>query len=103
MKHATIAEATFIDDTDLRSTAKPRGRPLLTVLVSFSAAYFTGALVTDLVYWQMPDVLWERFSIWPIAAGPIMAGAATTSSAAGGSIGRPGLAPSATHSPSCSR
>lgn len=76
MKHATIAEATFIDDTDLRSTAKPRGRPLLTVLVSFSAAYFTGALVTDLGYWQMPDVLWERFSIWLIAAGLIMAGLA---------------------------
>jgi uncharacterized membrane protein len=41
---------------------------------SFSAAYFAGALVTDLVYWQMPDVLWERFSIWLIAAGLIMAG-----------------------------
>jgi len=36
------------------------------MLVSFSAAYFTGALVTDLVYWHMPDVLWERFSIWLI-------------------------------------
>jgi uncharacterized membrane protein len=77
MKHATITEATFIDDTDLGSAAKPRGRPLLTVLVSFSAAYFTGALVTDLVYWHMPDVLWERFSIWLIVAGLIMAGLAT--------------------------
>jgi len=45
--------------------------------VSFSAAYFAGALVTDLVYWQTPDVLWERFSIWLIAAGLIMAGLAT--------------------------
>jgi uncharacterized membrane protein len=44
------------------------------MLVSFSAAYFAGALVTDLVYLQMPDVLWERFSIWLIAAGLIMAG-----------------------------
>jgi uncharacterized membrane protein len=81
MKHATITDATFIDHTDidhtdLRSTAKPRGRPLLTVPVSFSAAYFTGALVTDLVYWRMPDVLWERFSIWLIVAGLIMAGVA---------------------------
>src|SRR6202022_638608 len=42
--------------------------------VSFSAAYFAGALVTDFVYLQMPDVLWERFSIWLIAAGLIMAG-----------------------------
>jgi uncharacterized membrane protein len=45
--------------------------------VSFSAAYFAGALVTDIVYWQMPDVMWERFSIWLIAAGLIMAGLAT--------------------------
>jgi uncharacterized membrane protein len=77
MKHATITEATFLGDTNLRSTVQPRGRPLLTVLVSFSVAYFTGALVTDLVYWQMPDVLWERFSIWLIVAGLVVAGMAT--------------------------
>jgi uncharacterized membrane protein len=47
------------------------------MLVSFSAAYFAGALVTDIVYWQMPDVLWERFSIWLILAGLVMAGLAT--------------------------
>jgi uncharacterized membrane protein len=47
------------------------------MLVSFSAAYFAGALVTDLVYWQMPDALWERFSIWLILAGLVMAGLAT--------------------------
>jgi uncharacterized membrane protein len=46
------------------------------MLVSFSAAYFTGALVTDLAYWQMPDVLWERFSIWLITAGLVVAGLA---------------------------
>jgi uncharacterized membrane protein len=77
MKHATITEATTIGDANLRSTAKPRGRPLHKMLVSFSAAYFAGALVTDLVYWQIPDVLWERFSIWLISAGLIMAGIAT--------------------------
>jgi uncharacterized membrane protein len=74
MKHATITEATFLGDTDLRSAAKPRGRPIHKMLVSFSAAYFTGALITDLVYWHMPDVLWERFSIWLIVAGLVMAG-----------------------------
>jgi uncharacterized membrane protein len=77
MKHATIAEAAFIGDANLRSTAKPRGRPIHKMLASFSVAYFAGALVTDLVYWQMPDVMWERFSIWLIAAGLIMAGLAT--------------------------
>ena len=77
MKHATITEATFIANVGSRSTAMPRGRPLHKIFVSFSAAYFAGALVTDLVYWQIPDVLWERFSIWLITAGLIMAGLAT--------------------------
>ncbi len=76
MKHATITETTFIGDANLGLTAKPRGRPIHKMLVSFSVAYFAGALVTDLVYWQIPDVLWERFSIWLIAAGLIMAGLA---------------------------
>src|SRR6202023_1853875 len=52
-------------------------RPIHKVLVTFSAAYFAGALATDLAYWQMPDVMWERFSIWLIVAGLIMAGLAT--------------------------
>ena len=74
MKHAVITEATF--NTNLNSTAKPRRGPIYKMLVTFSAAYFTGALVTDLVYWHVPDVLWERFSIWLITAGLIMAGLA---------------------------
>src|SRR5437879_3780915 len=69
MKHATITEATSIRDANLTLTQKRRRRPMHKVLVSFSAAYFAGALVTDIVYWQMPDVMWERFSIWLIAAG----------------------------------
>lgn len=77
MKHATITEATFINNANSRSATMPRGRPLHRILVSFSAAYFAGALVTDLIYWQIPDVLWERFSIWLIVAGLIMAGLAT--------------------------
>jgi len=69
MKQATFTETTLIGDANLRLTAKPRGRPIHKMLVSFSAAYFAGALVTDLIYWQIPDVLWERFSIWLITAG----------------------------------
>src|SRR6267378_5512391 len=74
MRHATITETTLIGDGDVRLKARPRGRPTHKMLVSFSAAYFAGALVTDLVYWQIPDVLWERFSIWLITAGLIVAG-----------------------------
>ena len=76
MKHVTVAETTFMDGANSNSTAKPRGRPIHKMLVSFSAAYFAGALVTDLAYWQTPDVLWERFSIWLITAGLIVAGLA---------------------------
>src|SRR5882757_7023348 len=76
-QHATITEATFIRNDNFRPVRRDRGRPIHSMLASFSAAYFAGALVTDLVYWQMPDVLWERFSIWLIAAGLIMAGLAT--------------------------
>src|ERR1700674_982494 len=76
MKHATITETTFIGDANLRLPAKPRGRPIHKMLVSFSAAYFTGALVTDVVYWQMPDVMGERFSICLITGGLFAAGRA---------------------------
>src|SRR5216683_8131165 len=77
MKHATITETTLMGDASLRLTTRPRGRPIHKMLVSFSAAYFAGALVTDIVYWEIPDVLWERFSIWLITAGLIMAGLTT--------------------------
>jgi uncharacterized membrane protein len=74
MKHAVITETAF--NTSLNSPAKPRRGPIHKALVSFSAAYFVGALVTDLAYWQVPDVMWERFSIWLITAGLIIAGLA---------------------------
>src|SRR3954466_12492222 len=76
MQHATMTEASIIQDANLRLAEKRRGRPLHKMLVSFSAAYFAGALVTDFVYWQMPDVVWERFSIWLITAGLAIAGLA---------------------------
>src|ERR1700692_3870063 len=74
---ATITEAAYLADADLRPIRKRRGRPTRRILVSFSAAYFAGAFVTAIVYWQMPDVMWERFSIWLIVAGLVMAGLAT--------------------------
>src|SRR6267142_5543823 len=76
-QHATITAGTLIRNDNMRPIRRDRGRPIHSMLASFSAAYFAGALVTDLVYWQMPDVMWERFSIWLIAAGLIMAGLAT--------------------------
>jgi uncharacterized membrane protein len=75
-QHATLMEGTFMNEADLRSAARSRGRPIQ-LLASFSAAYFTGALLTDLAYWQTLNVMWERFSIWLILAGLIFAGFAT--------------------------
>src|SRR5947209_19094958 len=75
-QHATITEATFIRQANSKSARRHRGQPMHRLLVSFSAAYFVGALITDLVYRQMPDVMWERLSIWLIIAGLIMAGLA---------------------------
>jgi uncharacterized membrane protein len=92
-QHATITEARLVGNADLRSTAKSGGRPIHKMLVAFSAAYFTGALVTDIVYWRTLNVLWERFSIWLIAAGLILAGLAVVAYAidlfAGRQIDRP--------------
>jgi uncharacterized membrane protein len=73
-QHAVIAEMTSIRNDKFLAVRRDRGRPIHSTLASFSAAYFAGALVTDLVYWQMPDVMWERFSIWLIMAGLVMAG-----------------------------
>jgi uncharacterized membrane protein len=75
-QYATLTERILINEAELRSAAKPRGRLIQRLLVWFSAAYFTGALVTDLAYWWMLDVMWERFSIWLITAGLILAGLA---------------------------
>ena len=88
-QHATFTEPTFIRHADVRPTGKPRGQPFHKLLVSFSAAYFTGALITDIVYWQIPDVLWERFSIWLISAGLVIAGLATVAYVIDLAAGRP--------------
>jgi uncharacterized membrane protein len=87
-QHATITDTTFISNADPSSTAKPRGRPIQKWLVSFFVAYFTGALLTDLAYWQTLNVMWERFSIWLITAGLILAGFAALAYVIGLAAGR---------------
>jgi uncharacterized membrane protein len=49
---------------------------LVSVLVSFSAACFVGAFVTDFVYWRSTSFIWETFSVWLLTAGLVMAGLA---------------------------
>ena len=52
------------------------GQPIYPILVPFPIACFTGAFVTDLVYWQTAAVMWETFSDWLLTAGMIIAGLA---------------------------
>jgi uncharacterized membrane protein len=65
---------TFMREDNLRSTARLVGHPIHPMLVPFPIAFFVGAFVTDLIYWRVPDAMWETFSIWLIAAGLVMAG-----------------------------
>ncbi|MCA1457924.1 DUF2231 domain-containing protein [Bradyrhizobium sp. BRP22] len=51
----------------------PRGRAIHQMLLPFSVAYLIGAFVTDLAYWRTMLVMWERFSVWLIAAGLVIA------------------------------
>jgi uncharacterized membrane protein len=43
------------------------------MLVPFPVAYFAAAFLTDLAYWRTAEVMWERFSVWLIAGGLVMA------------------------------
>lgn len=56
-----------------RPAAKVRRQPIHQMLVPFPVAYFTAAFATDLAYWRTAEVMWERFSVWLIAGGLVMA------------------------------
>jgi uncharacterized membrane protein len=43
------------------------------MLAPYAIACFTGALVTDIVFWRSLDVQWENFSAWLITAGLFLA------------------------------
>ena len=73
MQQITMSETTFRSDASSRSPVKAGRRSFHEMLTPFPVAYFTGAFVTDLAYWQSANVMWERFSVWLIAAGLIAA------------------------------
>ncbi len=56
----------------LRSKASIKGHPIHPMLVPFPIAFFTGALVTDIIYWRTAEMMWSHFSAWLIMAGLIM-------------------------------
>jgi uncharacterized membrane protein len=55
------------------STAQIAGHPLHPMIVPFPIAFFTTALVCDLVFWGSGNPAWSTASIWLIGAGVIMA------------------------------
>jgi uncharacterized membrane protein len=73
MQHITLAGATFQPATGSRLLTATRVRTIHQTLVPFPVAYFTAALATDLAYWRTAEVMWERFSVWLIAGGLVMA------------------------------
>lgn len=73
MNYIAAAETGFQPDAGTGSTAITRTRTIHQMLVPFPVAYFTAALVTDLAYWRTDEVMWERFSVWLIAGGLVMA------------------------------
>ena len=74
MQHIRVTGTNFIEDANPRSTVKRGGQPIHRILVPFPIACFTGALVTDIIYWHTADIMWETFSDWLITVGLIMAG-----------------------------
>jgi uncharacterized membrane protein len=43
------------------------------MLAPFPVVCFVGTLATDLIYWRTGEITWERFSIWLLTLGVIMA------------------------------
>jgi predicted membrane protein DUF2231 len=73
MEHIKMSGMTFSSDAGVWPAATAHGRTIHERLTPFPVAYFTAALVTDFVYWRTPDTMWERFSVWLIAGGLVMA------------------------------
>lgn len=54
----------------------------------FSAACFTGALVTDVIYWRTAEMTWANFSAWLLTAGLLLGGLAALAVVADVFLGR---------------
>jgi uncharacterized membrane protein len=73
MNQIAAVDTGFRPDAGRKPMAIAHTRTINQMLVPFPVAYFTAALVTDLAYWRTDEVMWERFSVWLIAGGLVMA------------------------------
>ena len=55
-----------------RPTVAVLGVPVHAMLVPFPIACFTGAMLTDIIYSNSPQVQWANFSQWLLAFGTFM-------------------------------
>jgi uncharacterized membrane protein len=76
MMQITMAYSSSTVEAEAMPVVAPRRHAIHQMLVPFSVAYLIGAFVTDLAYWRTALVMWERFSVWLIAAGLVIAGLA---------------------------
>lgn len=63
------------DPDAVQSKAAIAGHPIHPMLIPFPIAALSGALVTDIVFWQSGDPFWTGMSFWLLAGG-IATGAA---------------------------
>jgi uncharacterized membrane protein len=73
MNHITAIEKDLSPRHGFTPAVKAREHALHQMLVPFPVAYFAAAFVTDLAYWRTAEITWERFSVWLIAGGLVMA------------------------------
>jgi uncharacterized membrane protein len=76
-----VAYSSSTIETEAVPVVVPRRHVIHEMLVPFSVAYLIGAFATDLAYWQTALVMWERFSVWLIAAGLVIAALAAIAAA----------------------
>lgn len=55
------------------STGRLVGNPIHPLLAAIPFTCFTGALLTDIAYWQSANMQWANFSAWLLAAGLFIA------------------------------
>ena len=56
-----------------KSTASIAGHPIHPMLIPFPIAFFIGAFVCDIAYWQTTNASWATAAIWLIGAGLVTA------------------------------
>ncbi len=88
MNHVTTVENDLTPRDRPASAAKAREHALHQILVPFPVAYFAAAFLTDLAYWRTAEITWERFSVWLIAGGLVMAGLVAVAAAIDLAVGK---------------